>query len=336
MKEKKDYSGIDIFKFFMAISVVAIHVEIFKDFGNKIISNILFNLLDLAVPYFFIASGFFFFLKINLAISNVQKNEVFNLYIRRVIELYIFWTCLYLPITIWSFFKNDAPFHWDATYFLFNVILVGENYFSWSLWYLLSIFYSLSLLYYLQSQDFQVKNIVIICLLFYLAYVSLTYIYSQDSSTYLMILIKKITKGFFNNGKLFSGMIYLFIGYLFANDKIHISNNKSLFIFIFSFIIYYLRVPFISQIIFIFMPIIVFKWSLMVNIKSKINGYMFRKLSTVIYFTHMIVFFIITHFFPKFSSSNFILFFISISVPILFTYIVIKFEKKVSLFRKIF
>ena len=56
---KKSYVGVDVSKFFFAVCIVALHSEALNclpDIANYMITRILFRV---AVPYFFISSGFF-------------------------------------------------------------------------------------------------------------------------------------------------------------------------------------------------------------------------------------------------------------------------------------
>lgn len=61
MKWRKDYPGIDIFRMIAAILVIGIHTWPFADFGE--IPELLFTrtIARIAVPFFFMASGFFLF-----------------------------------------------------------------------------------------------------------------------------------------------------------------------------------------------------------------------------------------------------------------------------------
>lgn len=59
------YQGIDIFKFFAAIVVIAIHTNPFVSCSSGFIVRLYNSLQVCAVPLFFIFSGFLFGRKIN-------------------------------------------------------------------------------------------------------------------------------------------------------------------------------------------------------------------------------------------------------------------------------
>lgn len=74
MKDSKNkYYSIDILKFIMALVVIAIHTKLLYYFDNKNITKIHMILIEYAVPFFFLSSGFLLGLKLELP-SNTQKN----------------------------------------------------------------------------------------------------------------------------------------------------------------------------------------------------------------------------------------------------------------------
>ena len=157
----KKYIGVDILKFIMAIFVVAIHTypNPFKDGihnDNNIldIDQIWDIIVRFAVPYFFIASGFFLFLKLKKESDNLLRQKIVLSFGKRIMRLYIYWTIIFLPITIWSFINNRDLFFVDLFSFLKNVFIVGHNFLSWPLWYLLTMIYSIVILYFLTSPGF--------------------------------------------------------------------------------------------------------------------------------------------------------------------------------------
>lgn len=82
------HAAIDVTKLIMAFLVVAIHVEPFGfsfwlDKGFGIITRV-------CVPFFFIASSYFFFLKNGSALH----------YVKRLFILYFVWSVIYLPFSI--------------------------------------------------------------------------------------------------------------------------------------------------------------------------------------------------------------------------------------------
>lgn len=89
-------SLVDLGKLFFAVCVVAIHTNAFH--GNKIIHSYIFAL---AVPFFFIASGFFLGRKIGMTKDKEEYRECLKGYGRKLLVPYLIWG-------IWYFFVESA------------------------------------------------------------------------------------------------------------------------------------------------------------------------------------------------------------------------------------
>ena len=106
MLEKKNYYGIDLLKFTMAVCVVAIHTQPLYGIQSVAVQRLFDTITSLAVPYFFSVSGFLLFSKIDADISSEKNMEVCKKYLSRVLSLYVIWNIIYLPITIFGFKEN--------------------------------------------------------------------------------------------------------------------------------------------------------------------------------------------------------------------------------------
>ncbi len=87
----KPNNGINLFKFFCAFLVVGIHTEPFGSFG--ILDSLFGVITRIAVPYFFVCSAYFYFLKG----SNTKKLKN---YIKRIFVLYLLWSLIYFVYDI--------------------------------------------------------------------------------------------------------------------------------------------------------------------------------------------------------------------------------------------
>ena len=59
MTKDNKYVGVDIIKFIMSICVVAEHTNPLVSVNNAFIQNLYFATIKCAVPYFFLATGYF-------------------------------------------------------------------------------------------------------------------------------------------------------------------------------------------------------------------------------------------------------------------------------------
>lgn len=132
------YKGVYCAKLLMAYFVIAIHTTRWT----------LMGLLDTAVPYFFLANGFFLFGKLT---GDKKKDlSVIKLWIIKVSILYFVWTLIYLPFAIVHFRSEELPFMTAIAVYTRNVLLVGENLYSCQLWYLLALIWGGSIIYFLR------------------------------------------------------------------------------------------------------------------------------------------------------------------------------------------
>lgn len=119
MNQPRQYAAIDIAKYIGALLVVAIHTCPFADLSASF--SLFFNstVARLAVPFFFIASSYFLF---RPAPGKKKAGPALVRYLRRLIVLYLVWTVIYLPYTIWNYsqagFSILSLFAWIRDFFL--------------------------------------------------------------------------------------------------------------------------------------------------------------------------------------------------------------------------
>jgi serine/alanine racemase len=142
-KSASEYNGIDLMKFICAILVLFIHTHPLKSisiFGDHYLVN---TLCRMAVPFFFMASGFFFYRKI---LVQGFKTAILVRYIRRLLLVYLAWTVIYLPYDlIYSLFKFPDTLRVVLIY-LKSIIFTGSHV---HLWYLPALITAVSLLFFL-------------------------------------------------------------------------------------------------------------------------------------------------------------------------------------------
>lgn len=85
---------IDLCKYVMIAMVVAIHTRLTIQVGQ---CNLLFPWLRVAVPMFFIISGYFLFSKVD---QSDKPRMALRHFVSRMSILYLFWFCVLLPVTL--------------------------------------------------------------------------------------------------------------------------------------------------------------------------------------------------------------------------------------------
>lgn len=214
----KNFNALDLMKFILSLFIIAIHFPPLDSYS--LLGNFLFTegLSRIAVPLFFIMSGFFF------AYKDINNQKSIYLYIRNLIKLYIFWSIIYLPYTIYDWVINDNNLLLDIFIYLKNFLFVGSFI---QLWFFIALAFGIILLIILLKK-FSINKILLLSFILYIIgifgdsyYGFLNHIPSIKKiyDTYLFIF--ETTK----NG-LFFGFFFVTLGY-YINIK-NIKFTKSL------------------------------------------------------------------------------------------------------------
>ena len=210
---QKEYKVLDIMKLVMAIVVVAIHTRPEMSFSSPFVIRLFESVYSIAVPFFFMASGFLLFRKISLPLNKDGEQRI-KYYLKRMCRLYLVWTIIYLPLSIYGFYQDGISPLKALAAFMRNVILVGENYMSWPLWYLLALIVAVSIIYMLLKLKVSKTWIVIISILMAFVGVGLDYCHANELRSPIVDLYFKVfiktRNGFF------VGFLFVALGMLCA------------------------------------------------------------------------------------------------------------------------
>lgn len=141
---KLNLNSLDVLKLVMSIVVIAIHTDPTYYYNGEV--KLVYNLIcSFAVPVFFLASGYLISMKFKFSDSH---DHIFIRQLKKDGILYVKWMLIYTPLLIVHLFLTNDK--WNASliinegikYFR-NLILVGSQYNSYQLWYLLSLVYVL-------------------------------------------------------------------------------------------------------------------------------------------------------------------------------------------------
>ena len=138
-KQKKNYCSIDLFKFIAAILVVALHARPF--IFSEDLDYYVTCFCRIAVPFFFVTTSFFFFLKEN---PDIKK------YTKRLSILYIAWFIIELPFVYQRFFVDyDHSLPRQILNFIRSLIFNNTWYASW---FIMACIISVNIIYYLSNR----------------------------------------------------------------------------------------------------------------------------------------------------------------------------------------
>lgn len=269
------YPGIDVTKFILCFFVIAIH------------SDINLYILAIAVPYFFIASGFFLGNTLNSANIYDNQGKIWR-WVKKIAHIYITWSIIYLPFAIYQFSEEHTPVWKAAVLYVRNFLLVGENYLSWHLWYLLGCIVGGSIIYFWIKKKWNWNILFVISFVLFLIGKAIPYIDSHMSGTPLSTAVD-VYYLIFNTTRngIFIGLFYMMTGLIISTFAIPRGSGYwilflSVLLFLSAGILTKSQwfIPFIATSIFLF--------SASINVEDRSQFKTMRKQSTVIYLTHML------------------------------------------------
>ena len=298
---KRNYNSFDIAKFLCSFLVVAIHIA---PFGEQTASDFYTNLnfafqqgiCRIAVPLFFIFSGFFLYKKTpanNFSFAPTKK------YVCHIALLYLAWTVIYLPISILNIRYFPDGVMAGISLYIKRFFLLGSYI---QLWYLNALMVSVLLVSFLLYKKYSPKKILIISAIFY--------VIGLLGDGYFGVL-DAMTRGTFMQGTvnlyfdvfettrnaLFFGFFFISIGMVLANTKRSFSTKKSLALFICSlilllieaFTLWHFDISFEHNLLVASVPCAVFCFMFLetLEVKDRKIYKTLRTMSSLIFFGHL-------------------------------------------------
>lgn len=289
-QKKNNYSfcssTIDLFKLISSILVLFLH-------ANSTATSPFFNMLNfsvtpIAVPFFFIISGFFFHHGLTKA---KDKRHYFLAYEKKLLILYLIWSIVSLPISIitYSQLYTGRSFIYVFLVIVRRYVLCGEGVF----WYILAMAESAVVLYLLSKFKKLLICILIVTGLF------LGFLYDNNSLITIPV-VSKFNHYFYvifswSNNFIMKGIPFMGIGYLISEYILVIPKKiylLSALIFIAStalnILFYFINV----RIVFIFIIQSVAMSLFAMFFKTSIDKNMsiiMRELSSSVYFLHTFI-----------------------------------------------
>ena len=139
---KKQYAAVDIAKYVSALLVVCIHTFPFIDINEMLNTYFIQTICCLAVPFFFMISGYFLFRKIR---NEEEDKDVLKKYLFRLLKIYLIWTVIYLPYTIYNYVQAQSG--WMGIFSYLRDFLLNGSYYH--LWFLPALMTGTLIVYYL-------------------------------------------------------------------------------------------------------------------------------------------------------------------------------------------
>lgn len=290
---KKVYPTIDIAKYVAALLVVAIHTYPLYELNPLANTYFLQTVCRLAVPFFFVSSGMLFFRQWGK--DPIIWERKLRHYEYRLGLLYLVWTLIYIPYTLYDYFSQG--FHWYGIVAYARDLLLNGSYYH--LWFLPALMLGMFLVVK-AMQYFSLTIVVKIALILYV----LGYFINIFQPLWQVLPVVSFFFGFFTkvmvtsrNG-LFFAPIFLLIGYFFAQG-ISLSFKRSIIGFALSFVLVILEVSLyqwlgllhpLSSMYLSLIPAVFFLMACVMSYRPKhqLNTLRLRKESLVIYTSHIL------------------------------------------------
>lgn len=218
--EIKKFNSLDICKLLMAFCVVAIHTNPLAHCTITLVKNIYNSFVSMAVPFFFLSSGFLLAQKFQHPFSEKENEIIIKKYLIKIVKLFLIWTALYLPLAIINFIVEGTDALTAVLKYMRGFFFIGEQYNSWHLWYLLSTIYSLILILILFKLKLSLRKIVVIGCIIFIFSIGISYFADYKGTLpSVAVLMKKLINISIANGRIFTGMFYIPIGIMLSMKK---------------------------------------------------------------------------------------------------------------------
>lgn len=202
--------------------------------------------------------------------------------------MYLTASAAYLPLAIYNYLRLNYSPTYAVIHYLRSLFLVGSNYNSAILWYLLSSIYALIFVIALSKKGKQLPVIVTIgFLVFCFGIVCSTIVENQESLPEFLNKMASIVKVTIRNGRIFSGFFYIPLGMLLAGKR------PSLRVGVLLAAVGITAGGFLGRPLYsLFISLAsvgLFTIAIQINLRPSNVLRFFRKLSMVVYFTHMYI-----------------------------------------------
>ncbi|MBM6678615.1 MULTISPECIES: acyltransferase [Faecalicoccus] len=210
---KKQYAAVDIAKYVSALLVVCIHTFPFIDINEMLNTYFIQTICRLAVPFFFMISGYFLFRKIR---NEEEDKDVLKKYLFRLLKIYLIWTVIYLPYTIYNYVQAQSG--WMGIFSYLRDFLLNGSYYH--LWFLPALMTGTLIVYYLYHKKGMLFTLKIALLLYGIGYLLNIYAPLWEQIPFISFLFSFFTKTMTTarNGFFFAP-IFIGIGMLLAKTR---------------------------------------------------------------------------------------------------------------------
>lgn len=217
----RKYNSLDLCKLIMAICIVAIHTQPLEKCEIDLVNNIYESFVRMAVPFFFITSGFLLGNKMEIPSTGEENKHIIKKYLFKIIKMYLIWTAIYFPLAVYHFISADKKPILAVLLYIRKFIFVGEQYNSWHLWYLLSTIYALLFILILMKRKLSIKSILRVGGVLFIISILITYLTEYEGALPAPVhVIQKLFQWSIGEGRILTGAFYIPLGIYFSKKKL--------------------------------------------------------------------------------------------------------------------
>lgn len=223
--ERVNYPDLDLMKLAMAFLVVEIHTRPLA--GFPIAERIVEGIDVVAVPFFFMASAFLCFRGLeegSFTDGSLPGAVRVRKTMGKLLWLYFVWTAIYLPVTVFGGVIRGDGFVHAVLFFIRGTLFVGENYYSWPLWYLLASVIGFALVYICLRWGVHLKRILLTSSVLLFVGYCITFVQGWDGAPAALSLPVKVYGLVFGGSRngLFEGFFYVAVGAMLGMNFRHV------------------------------------------------------------------------------------------------------------------
>lgn len=223
LRDDRKFAMVDICKFIMAFVVIAIHTNPVVNCENMFLVKSVISIENWAVPFFFMASGFFLFYQQDR--QEAKCIQRIDGYLKKLIVLYCTWTFLSLPLTIYGYVESGNSLLACILSYIKYFLFVGKLYNSYHLWYLLALIIAVLIIRFMIQRKAKIRDILFVAFAMYIINDCMQYASTEN------LLLGKFVSLYvyvFNKGGIFTGMIYVVLGMLLAQGKKYLNRGMAI------------------------------------------------------------------------------------------------------------
>lgn len=211
----KQYKTLDLAKFICAILIIIIHTAPFGSYSKMLTFGFRNIICVIAVPFFFLTSGFLAFKKIGTLDGEERKHYV-RRYLKRIVVMYLIWSAVYFVFVAIKWIRGGFSVSRVLEY-------VKDFFFEGSystIWFLPALF-TATLLVYLLHKKLNYRTIFAIACVIYLFTLGGSSYYGLAVKVPAIRMVYNLYYSFFDsikNGVCF-GMIFVSMGAMVAERE---------------------------------------------------------------------------------------------------------------------